>query len=196
MILKRTGCGSLASEAEGGDGVVKRGHGGEGGDGGDSGGGDACGSTRADAPSPTAQLPTATGARDSAKPFPMACLSVVARQAARIVSGSILSRHAARTCERAACVDIRGVVFYFHVYKGPRGLDLHLFGTVNGRSGCVTQSPKMCSTRTWGLSKSVLSTWFENKSVLSTARGFPCYSHLVRRSPRLFTAPWWARAGP
>ena len=107
-------------EAEGGDGVVKRGHGGEGGDGGDSGGGDACGSTRADAPSPTAQLPTATGARDSAKPFPMACLSVVARQAARIVSGSILSRHAARTCERAACVDIRGVVFYFHVYKGPR----------------------------------------------------------------------------
>ena len=148
------------------------------------------------APSPTAQLPTATGARDSAEPFPMACLSVVARQAARIVSGSILSRHAARTCERAACVDIRGIVFYFHVYKGPRGLDLHLFGTVNGRSGCVTQSPKMCSTRTWGLSKSVLSTWFENKSVLSTARGFPCYSHLVRRSPRLFTAPWWARAGP
>ena len=130
------------------------------------------------APSPTAQLPTATGARDSAKPFPMACLSVVARQAARIVSGSILSRHAARTCERAACVDKRGVVFYFHVCKGPRGLDLHLFGTVNGRSGCVTQSPKMCSTRTWGLSKSVLSTWFENKSVLSTAR--------------LFTAPWWA----
>ena len=58
-------------EAEGGDGVVKRGHGGEGGDGGeagDSGGGDACGSTRADAPSPTAQLPTAAGARDSAKP--------------------------------------------------------------------------------------------------------------------------------